>query len=171
MGPLPLLCLAWLLGLLFSPRVPSWALALSVLVAAFAAGALRQRVFAPTTWESIPETTALRVRGRVVLGCLDVGDRQRCELDTVTHGRAVLRVPLGRCPAVPGDVIEAVATARAWVPLRNPPLETADTRWMLRGVGFQLDAAACEPVGRDASLRDRARANACFTDAPSSGRR
>jgi competence protein ComEC len=111
-------------------------------------------MLAPPTWSSVPGAEASLVRARVVEGCASDGDHDRCEVRGDPWGDAVLRFPTGRCVATPGDVIEAVATVRPFVPARNAPRDPASLVRVLRGVRWTMDAAACEVVGRDATVLD-----------------
>lgn len=168
MGPLPLVTAALLLGLLAAWPSPSVALAAgtalaaaglalrgrsslagpSLLLAAWCAGA----VYAP--WTSAPSLprrpvrAELRVRGQVARGCVATPRGGRCLVARDDGGGAWMSFPPGRCDALPGDVIEAVATVRPIVPRRNPPLLDRGARDVLAGITERWDTARCVTVGR-----------------------
>ncbi len=184
MGPLPLIAAAFLLGaaMPWSPptsiaavaaalfagagyvgraRTPlaSWAL---VVAAVFAGGARRGELTLPR-WSRVPVAEAALARGRVIAGCAHDGDRDHCVIDVEGRGISDLRVPPDRCAASPGDVIEAVVTARPVVPMRNAPREPTGYARLLGGLRWSLDSAACEVVARRPTLFDRVRREALST--------
>jgi competence protein ComEC len=125
----------------------------------------RREVLQLAPWGRIAVTDASRVRVKVVRGCIASPHGDRCEVESNTLGRAILRLPPDRCAASPGDVIEVVATVRAVVPMRNPPRVAPDALDALRGRGYRLDAASCERVERASTIADRLRAWALRTRA------
>lgn len=179
MGPLPLLALGFLLGatLPWSPPAPALvvvslacaALALVLrrrhglvavlllVVASTAAGGARRGALRAPAWPRVPVAEAVLLRATVVAGCAHDGDHDRCRLVAPAWGAIDLRTPPDRCPATPGDIIEAVATVRPLVPTRNAPRDPPELVRVLRGVRWTADAAACERVERRASPLDAAR--------------
>jgi competence protein ComEC len=142
------------LGWWLRRRAPAGA-ALGLLGAAVALGVARApREDVTAGWREIPAEDSLRVTGTVRRGCTDVGPWARCDLDTVQLGMARMVVPAGQCRAIPGDRVTAVVRARVWVPMRNAPLPGASTG----GIGWRLQSAGCEVIGRDAGPLDAARA-------------
>ena len=177
MGPLPLVTAMVLLGALAawpSPMVAlGLALALTVLgvaargrsryagltllLAAWCAGASYSGWHRITPLTHRPTVAALRVRGRVTRGCVATARGGRCLVARADGGSAWIDFPPGRCPARPGDVVEAVATARPIVPRRNPPLADRGARDVLRGVTERWEAAACVVVDVRPTPMERAR--------------
>lgn len=170
MGPLPLITLCLVLGLLTSGADPTWALVLSLalvclgatlgvrrsvvgalllLAAAFGVGASQHTRITLPQLVSIPPTHADRLRLTVFDGCDATPHDLRCTVHHAALGRAVLRMPLGRCEAAPGDVIEVIATVRAAIPDRNPPRWGSGIRRLLQGERFRLDASSCTVVDRE----------------------
>lgn len=129
-----------------------WLLALSVLLGALAAGALR----GPTEpwWTSAPRAGALPIEGRVLRGCDVHGEFVRCVVETGALGTVSLRAPIGRCEAAPGDRLTAIASARPVVPWRNPPIEDPSMQSLRRGVAWRLETARCVVTGREAGPLD-----------------
>lgn len=181
-GPLPLVTAAWLLGLLLLPtretgvlmgvtgaalavgallhRRRPGAAAVAMVVAAFAGGALR-RATAPThRWGDggVPAVEAGLLRGAVTRGCVRAGEWDRCEVETRERGAVLLRVEAGRCLAVPGDVVEAVATFRAVAPLYNPPRDDPADALLRDGVHWRAESATCAVVGRRTTWMSSVRA-------------
>ena len=184
MGPLPLIVAAFLLGMTLPWAPPplvcaivsaslvgvalvarargiasSWLL----LAAALLAGGARRSSLEVPVWPRVPVAEAALARGRVLDGCATDGDRDRCVVEVDGFGRSELHLPPGRCAAMPGDVIEAVVTARAIVPMRNPPRDPSGLSRVLKGLRWTLDSAACEVVARRASPMDLVRRAALVT--------
>lgn len=178
MGPLPLVVAVFLLGMGLPWHPSPWGSALFagvvallgwrlrgrgpwaswlLLVAALFAGGARRGALGMPVWPRVPPAEAALARGRVLEGCARDGDRVRCVVDVAGFGTSALNLPPGRCDAAPGDVIEAVVTARAVVPMRNPPRDPTGYARVLRGLRWSLDGAACEVVGRDLSPLDGVR--------------
>lgn len=166
-GPLPLLTAAWLLGmLLFHPANPgifsllavgvlalgvclaarrSALAAMAFMAAAFVSGGLRASAGVPMRWGAprVPTVTADRLVGEVLEGCSRVADRERCVVDVASRGRVLVSVPVGQCDALPGDVIEAVATFVPVAPLSNPPRVDSAEGLLRDGIYWRAVTAGC----------------------------
>ncbi len=185
MGPLPLLAMAALLGALLPWHPPTVVAALAALglaalgallgrralpggalaltLAAFVAGGARRATLTAPAWPRIPAPEASLLRATVLDGCFADGDRDRCRVRDELHREGTLYTPRGRCEALPGDALEAVATARPVVPPRNPPHESPATVHALRGAHWRFDAALCTPVAREVTFSDHLRRAALRT--------
>lgn len=177
MGPLPLVAAAVLLGALASwpsPAIATVAAAvfglagfvargrrpgagLALLLAAWCAGAVYGRWSDSKPLRRRPIRTELRVHGTLALPCRETALGARCLVTRRDGGGAWLDTPVGACPALPGDRVEAVATVRPVVPLRNPPLDDRGAQDLRRGVTERWEAAGCVITARERSLHDRAR--------------
>lgn len=177
MGPLPMITAAVLLGALAAWPSPLVATALAALfslaclralgrsrvaglclvLAAWCVGAAYGRWSAPQPLAHRPIRTELRARGRVTHACRETPLGARCLVAAREGHGAWLDAPTGRCAVRPGDVVEAVVTARPIVPLRNPPLEDRGAQDLRRGITESWQTAACVVVGREPSLSSRVR--------------
>lgn len=174
MGPLRLLFLFWVGALWLAPPVGEAALAASavaslvavglvgrghrnaaalvLLLGAACLGAGQQPQLRPAPWhDRLSAAQTERMEGVVESGCVDLGDAQRCEVRVAPYGLVAWRFPPGRCMAVPGDRVSAIATVHPLVPMRNPGLPGAAMGYPLRGLHWRGESAFCEITGRQSS--------------------